>query len=45
LLAIFALSSVLLIRELARVSQSLAEEATLVSVVKNANSAASTLAI
>ncbi len=39
LLAILALSSALLIRELARVSQSLAEEATLVSVVKNANSA------
>jgi len=39
LLAILALSSVFLIRELARVSQSLAEEATLVSVVKNANSA------
>jgi signal transduction histidine kinase len=39
LLAILALSSVLLIRELARVSQSLAEETTLVSVVKTANSA------
>ena len=39
LLAILALSSALLIRELASVSQSLAEEATLVSVVKNANSA------
>jgi signal transduction histidine kinase len=39
LLAILALSSVLLIRELARVSQSLAEEARLVSVVKKANSA------
>ena len=39
LLAILALSSALLIRELARVSRSLAEEATLVSVVKEANSA------
>jgi signal transduction histidine kinase len=39
LLAIIAVSSVLLIRELARNSQSLAEEALLVSVVKNANSA------
>ncbi|MGA8587210.1 MAG: ATP-binding protein [Roseiarcus sp.] len=39
LLAILAVSSLLLIRELARVSHSLAEEATLVSVVKNANSA------
>jgi signal transduction histidine kinase len=39
LLAILALSSVLLIRELSRVSQSLAEEATFVSVVKTANSA------
>ena len=39
LLAILAVSSALLIRELARDSQSLAEEATLVSVVKNANSA------
>ena len=39
LLAILALSSILLIRELSRVSQSLAEEATLVSVVKTANSA------
>ena len=39
LLAILAVSSMLLIRELARDSQSLAEEALLVSVVKNANSA------
>ena len=39
LLAILVLSSALLIRELARDSRSLAEEATLVSVVKNANSA------
>ena len=39
LLAILALSSALLIRELARDSRSLAEEAMLVSVVKNANSA------
>ena len=39
LLAILAASSALLIRELARDSQSLAEEAQLVSVVKNANSA------
>lgn len=39
LLAILALSSALLIRELARNSRSLAEEAMLVSVVKNANSA------
>jgi hypothetical protein len=39
LLAILAVSSMLLIRELARDSQSLAEEASLVSVVKNANSA------
>ena len=39
LLAILAVSSALLIRELARDSRSLAEEATLVSVVKNANSA------
>ena len=39
LLAVLAVSSLLLIRELARVSHSLAEEATLVSVVKNANSA------
>jgi signal transduction histidine kinase len=39
LLAILALSSALLIRELARDSQSLAEEATLVSAVKKANSA------
>ncbi len=39
LLAILAASSALLIRELARDSQSLAEEALLVSVVKNANSA------
>jgi len=39
LLAILAVSSMLLIRELARVSQSLADETTLVSVVKNANSA------
>jgi signal transduction histidine kinase len=39
LLAILAASSALLIRELARDSRSLAEEATLVSTVKNANSA------
>ncbi len=39
LLAILVLSSGLLIRELARDSRSLAEEAMLVSVVKNANSA------
>ena len=39
LLAILAVSSALLIRELARDSQSLATEATLVSTVKNANSA------
>ena len=39
LLAILAGSSVFLIRELARDSQSLTEEAGLVSVVKNANSA------
>ena len=39
LLAILVASSALLIRELARNSQSLAEEALLVSVVKNANSA------
>ena len=39
LLAILAVSSALLIRELARDSQSLAEEATLVSVVRSANSA------
>ena len=39
LLAILAVSSALLIRELARDSQSLAEEAALVSVVRNANSA------
>jgi len=39
LLAILAVSSALLIRELARDSRSLAEEATLVSAVKNANSA------
>jgi len=38
LLAILVASSLLLIRELARNSQSLAEEAQLVSVVKNANS-------
>jgi signal transduction histidine kinase len=38
LLAILAVSSMLLIRELARDSQSLAEEAFLVSAVKNANS-------
>ena len=37
LLAILAVSSTLLIRELTRNSQSLAEEATLVSVVRNAN--------
>ncbi|HZZ61578.1 MAG TPA: ATP-binding protein [Roseiarcus sp.] len=37
LLAILAVSSALLIRELARDSQSLAEEATLVSVVRDAN--------
>jgi signal transduction histidine kinase len=39
LLAILAISSALLIRELARDSRSLAEEATLVSAVKKANSA------
>jgi signal transduction histidine kinase len=39
LLAIFVVSSALLIRELARDSRSLAEEAALVSVVKDANSA------
>ncbi len=39
LLATLAVSSALLIRELARDSQSLAEEALLVSVVRNANSA------
>jgi signal transduction histidine kinase len=39
LLAMLAISSMLLIRELAGESQSLAEEALLVSVVKNANSA------
>ncbi len=39
LLAILAVSSALLIRDLARDSRSLAEEATLVSVVKDANSA------
>jgi signal transduction histidine kinase len=39
LLAILAVSSALLIRELARDSQSLDEEATLVAVVRNANSA------
>ena len=39
LLAILATSSALLIRELAHDSKTLAEEATLVSVVKNANSA------
>jgi len=39
LLAILAVSSALLTRELARDSQSLAEEATLVSVVRSANSA------
>src|SRR5271157_5352358 len=39
LLAILVVSSALLIRELARDSRSLAEEAQLVSVVKNANSA------
>ncbi len=39
LLAILAVSSALLIRELARDSHSLAEEATLVSVVRSANSA------
>src|SRR5271157_1528562 len=39
LLAILAVSSALLIRELTRDSRSLAEEATLVSVVRNANSA------
>src|SRR5580704_5056605 len=38
LLAILAVSSALLIRELARDSRSLTEEATFVSVVKNANS-------
>jgi signal transduction histidine kinase len=37
LLAILVVSSMLLIRELARNSESLAEEASLVSVVKNAN--------
>jgi hypothetical protein len=39
LLANLAVSSAILIRELARDSQSLAEEATLVSVVRSANSA------
>jgi len=39
LLAILVVSSALLIRELARDSRSLAEEATLVSVVRSANSA------
>ena len=39
LLAILAVSSALLIRELTRDSRSLAEEATLVSVVRDANSA------
>jgi signal transduction histidine kinase len=39
LLAVLALSSALLIRELARDSQSLAEEARLVSIVKSANAA------
>ena len=39
LLAVLAVSSALLIRELARDSRSLAEEAQLVSVVRNANSA------
>ena len=39
LLAILVLSSALLIRELAHDSQSLTEEARLVSVVRNANSA------
>ena len=39
LLAVLAVSSALLIRELARDSRSLAEEAMLVSVVRNANSA------
>ena len=39
LLAILVVASLLLIRELARNSQGLAEEAQLVSVVKNANSA------
>ena len=39
LLAILVVSSALLIRELARDLRSLAEEATLVSVVRNANSA------
>src|SRR5277367_6420219 len=39
LLAILAGSSALLIRELVRDSQSLSEEARLVSVVRNANSA------
>ena len=39
LLAIIVVSSALLIRELARDSRSLSEEATLVSVVKSANSA------
>src|SRR5271167_1986 len=39
LLAVLAVSSALLIRELARDSQSLAEEARLVSVVRSANAA------
>src|SRR5271157_3126528 len=39
LLAILAVSSALLIRQLARDSRGLSEEATLVSVVRNANSA------
>ena len=39
LLAILAVSSALLIRELARNSHGLAEEAQLVSVVRNANAA------
>jgi signal transduction histidine kinase len=39
LLVIFAISAVLLIRELARDSRSLAEEARLVSIVRNANTA------
>ena len=39
LLVILAVSSVLLIRELARDSESLAEEALLVSIVRNANTA------
>ena len=39
LLAILAVSSALLVRELARDSRSLAEEAQLVSVVRNVNSA------